>query len=255
MLTVLRRSMRAGTPASTRVTAKAARAAALASSTRQGTVRLVRSPNRADAPEPEERLGDEELVHLARAGDDVALGNLIARYRGIARHRSRSYYLVGGDSEDVQQEAMIGLYKAIRDFDPGMEASFRTFADLCMTRQLISAVKGATRQKHGPLNGYVSFTRPVSTEDGDTRELGDLIPCLAESDPAELMVSAERIRALQECINSTLSHLESEVLRLYVSGKSYVEIADVLDSHTKAVDNALQRVKRKLEQSMRASSV
>ena len=228
-----------------------ARAAALANATRQGTVRLLPSGSRTTAEDPAEHVADEELVARARVGDDVALGTVIARYRGIARFRSRSFFLVGGDADDVQQEAMIGLYKAIRDFDPTMETSFRTFAELCMNRQLISAIKASTRHKHGPMNTYVSLARPITTEDGDSRELGDLLPTLHESDPAELMISAERIRALQNCISSALSELESEVLRLYVEGRSYLEIAELLHSHTKAVDNALQRVKRKIELSMR----
>jgi RNA polymerase sporulation-specific sigma factor len=212
---------------------------------------LARSPRTVERTDTSEQVGDEELVERVRAGDDLALGALIARYRGVARYRSRSYFLVGGDADDVHQEAMIGLYKAIRDFDPGMQTSFRTFAELCMNRQLISAVKAATRHKHSPLNSYVSLARPVSADEGDHRELGDLLPGTSDLDPAELMVSAERIRALQACISRALSALESEVLRLYVEGRSYVEIAQLLDSHTKAVDNALQRIKRKIEHSMR----
>jgi len=147
---------------------------------------------------------------------------------------------------------MIGLYKAVRDFDPEMETSFRAFAELCVTRQMISAVKAATRHKHGPLNSYVSFSRPVGADEDDERVLADVLPASAHADPAELVVSAERIRALQAHVNDVLSDLEVEVLRLYVEGQSYVEIAETLQRHTKAIDNALQRVKRKLDAHLRA---
>ncbi len=194
---------------------------------------------------------DDALVLAARAGDDLALAALITRYRGFARAKSRPYFLVGADREDVVQEGLIGLYKAIRDYDSEQESSFRAFAELCITRQLISAVKGATRHKHGPLNSYVSFSRPVVTDTDDERVLADVLPAGLHDDPAERLVSAERIRALQAHVSTVLSDLEVEVLRLYVDGKSYVEIAALTERHTKAVDNALQRVKRKLEQHLR----
>jgi len=132
-----------------------------------------------------------------------------------------------------------------------METSFRGFAELCISRQMISAIKAATRHKHGPLNSYVSFSRPVASEEGDDRVLGDVLPAPAGADPAEMLISAERIRALQAHVNEVLSDLEVEVLRLYVEGKSYVEIAEIVQRHTKAVDNALQRVKRKLDVHLR----
>ncbi|HWL36825.1 MAG TPA: RNA polymerase sporulation sigma factor SigH, partial [Frankiaceae bacterium] len=140
---------------------------------------------------------DDELVLAARAGDDVALAELLTKYRNFARVKARSYFLVGADREDIVQEGMIGLYKAIRDFNTEMQTSFRAFAELCVTRQIITAIKTATRQKHTPLNSYVSFNRPVvSDEDGD-RTLGDVIPTVAITDPADLVISSERIRALQ----------------------------------------------------------
>jgi RNA polymerase sporulation-specific sigma factor len=197
---------------------------------------------------------DDELVLAARTGDDAALAELLTKYRAFARVKARSYFLVGADREDIVQEGMIGLYKAIRDFNPDMQSSFRAFAELCVTRQIITAIKTATRHKHGPLNNYVSFNRPVGGDgDGDgDRVLGDVIPTVAISDPADLVISAERIRALQAHFDDVLSDLETEVLRLYVEGKSYQEIAERLQRHVKSIDNALQRIKRKLEDHLKA---
>src|SRR4051794_33232058 len=199
--------------------------------------------------------GDEQLVAAARAGDDRALATLLDKYRGFARSKAHSYFLVGADREDIIQEGMIGLYKAVRDFNPDMQTSFRAFAELCITRQVITAIKTATRQKHGPLNNYVSFSRPVLTDDEGERCLGDMLPVMAVSDPADLVISAERIRALQEHFDTVLSDLEAEVLRLYVDGKSYQEIAEVLKRHVKSIDNALQRIKRKLDGHLKAREV
>ena len=198
---------------------------------------------------------DDDLVLAARSGDDAALCELLNKYRAFARVKARSYFLVGADREDIVQEGMIGLYKAIRDFNPDMQSSFRAFAELCVTRQIITAIKTATRQKHGPLNNYVSFSRPVSGDDDGERVLGDVIPTVAISDPADLVISAERIRALQAHFDEVLSDLETEVLRLYVEGKSYQEIAERLQRHVKSIDNALQRIKRKLEGHLRERSV
>jgi RNA polymerase sporulation-specific sigma factor len=200
-------------------------------------------------PEPG---GDDDLVAAARAGDDRALAELLDKYRGFARAKAHSYFLVGADREDIIQEGMIGLYKAIRDFNPEMRTSFRAFAELCITRQVITAIKTATRQKHGPLNNYVSFSRPVLADDDGERCLGDMLPAASVvSDPADLVISAERIRALQDHFDQVLSDLEAEVLRLYVDGKSYQEIAGVLKRHVKSIDNALQRIKRKLDTHIR----
>jgi RNA polymerase sporulation-specific sigma factor len=198
---------------------------------------------------------DDELVLAARSGDDAALAELLTKYRAFARVKARSYFLVGADREDIVQEGMIGLYKAIRDFNPDMQSSFRAFAELCVTRQIITAIKTATRQKHGPLNNYVSFSRPVGSDDDGERVLGDVIPTVAISDPADLVISAERIRALQAHFDEVLSDLETEVLRLYVEGKSYQEIAERLQRHVKSIDNALQRIKRKLEGHLKARAV
>ena len=199
-----------------------------------------------------EEASDEQLVAMSRAGDDVALTMLLDRYRGFARAKARSYFLVGADREDVIQEGMIGLYKAVRDYNPDMQASFRGFAELCVSRQIITAIKTATRQKHGPLNDYVSFHRPVLSDDDGDRVLADVLPATSMSDPADLVVSAERIRALQDHFDEALSDLEAEVLALYVDGKSYQEIAEMLQRHVKSIDNALQRIKRKLDSHLQA---
>jgi RNA polymerase sporulation-specific sigma factor len=198
---------------------------------------------------------DDELVRAARAGDELALTDLLTRYRPFARARARAYFLVGADQEDMLQEAMIGLYKAVRDFNPALETSFRGFAELCVTRQIISAIKTATRHKHQPLNSYVSFSRPVPGDEGSDRVLGDLIPAAAVSDPADLVISSDRIRALQQHFDDVLSDLEADVLRLFVDGKSYQEIAAAVGRHVKSIDNALQRIKRKLDQHLRAREV
>jgi RNA polymerase sporulation-specific sigma factor len=216
-------------------------------------MRSMRSRHMAVVPRVED--DDDRLVAAVRAGDDDALTELLTKYRGFARAKARSYFLVGGDHEDIVQEGMIGLYKAVRDFNPTLASSFRAFAELCITRQIITAIKTATRQKHGPLNSYVSFSRPVAGDDDGDRCLGDVLPIRSICDPADLVISAERIRALQQHFDDVLSDLEAEVLRLYVDGKSYVEIAEVLDRHVKSIDNALQRIKRKLDGHLRARDV
>jgi len=213
------------------------------------------TPAATDRWRNEDGRTDDELVLAARTGDDKALTDLLNKYRAFARVKARSYFLVGADREDIVQEGMIGLYKAIRDFNPDMQSSFRAFAELCVTRQIITAIKTATRQKHGPLNNYVSFERPVGGDDDGDRVLGDVLPSRAITDPADLVISAERIRALQAHFDEVLSDLETEVLRLYVEGKSYQEIAERLQRHVKSIDNALQRIKRKLEGHLRERSV
>lgn len=192
---------------------------------------------------------DDELVRRLRAGDEAALMELLDRYRGFARARARSYFLVGADREDLMQEAMIGLYKAVRDFNEDVGAPFRGFAEMCISRQILTAIKTATRQKHGPLNSYVSISVAAP---GEQTTVVELLPTGVSSDPAELVISAERIRALQRHFDEALSDLEIEVLRLYVDGKTYVEIATMLDRQVKSVDNALQRIKRKLDGHLKA---
>ncbi|MGH2826903.1 MAG: RNA polymerase sporulation sigma factor SigH [Actinomycetota bacterium] len=190
---------------------------------------------------------DEVLVERARSGDDLAIGLLLGRYRHYARAKARSYFLAGGDKEDIVQEGMIGLYKAIRDFESHHETAFRAFAELCITRQIITAIKTATRQKHQPLNSYVSLNRPMGAEEDD-RPLSESIATPGVSDPAELVISAEEVAGIRATVGEVLSELEAEVLQLYMDGKSYQQIADMLDRHVKSIDNALQRIKRKLEQ-------
>lgn len=188
---------------------------------------------------------DDTLVARSWEGDEQALATLLDRYRGFVRGKARSYFLAGADRDDVVQEGMIGLYKAIRDFDPSRQTSFRAFADLCVTRQIITAVKNATRQKHGPLNTYVSFSLSGQGESGES-ELGDSLTAVVD-DPCEHVVAGHDLAELERCFAEILTDLEAEVLRRYVSGESYAEIAVALDRHVKSIDNALQRIKRKLD--------
>jgi RNA polymerase sporulation-specific sigma factor len=204
------------------------------------------------------RPSDEELARTAQGGGEnaaLAEATLLNRYRSFVRAKSRSYFLVGGDEQDVIQEGMIGLYKAVRDYDDAELMSFRGFAELCVTRQLITAVKSATRYKHGPLNTYVSFSRSVGDDDEGERVLADVLPASPHDDPAERLTSAERVRELQAYVDAALSDLEVEVLRMYVDGRSYVEIAETLSRRTKSVDNALQRIKRKIDGHLRDREV
>ena len=206
------------------------------------------------ALEVEDRLreaSDEDIVELARAGDEIALEHLLIRYKNFTRVKARSYFLVGADREDIVQEGMIGLYKAIRDFQAERQSSFRAFAELCITRQIITAIKSATRQKHIPLNSYVSLNRPVSHDDGDQdRVLVDVLATHASADPVELVISSEEVRSMQTSFSEILSDLEAHVLHMYLEGKSYQEIAAGLKRHVKSIDNALQRIKRKVEAHM-----
>ncbi len=189
---------------------------------------------------------DEELVARAWSGDDTALDAVLERYRDFVRGKARSYFLVGGDAEDVVQEGMIGLYKAIRDFDPTKLSSFRSFADLCVTRQIITAIKSATRHKHGPLNTYVSMHTSAGGDDDAGTQMADTF--VAEgADPATSVISSHELAVLEEYFSEVLSGLEVEVLHRYVAGQSYSEIAAELDRHVKSIDNALQRIKRKLD--------
>ncbi len=193
-----------------------------------------------------EQSTDEELVARSWTGDDHALEQLLARYRNFVRVKARSYFLVGADREDVVQEGMIGLYKAIRDYDASHLASFRSFAELCITRQIITAIKTATRQKHSPLNTYVSLYLPAHREDDSDRELIDSF--MSDSaDPADSVVSSDELADLERYFGEILSDLEANVLQRYIEGQSYQEIAVELKRHVKSIDNALQRIKRKLD--------
>jgi RNA polymerase sporulation-specific sigma factor len=189
---------------------------------------------------------DEEIVESARDGNHQALEHLINKYRNFVRAKARSYFLIGADREDIIQEGMIGLYKAIRDFRSDKLSSFRAFAELCITRQIITAIKTATRQKHIPLNSYVSLNKPIYDEDSD-RTLLDVLSGSKITDPEELIISREEFGDIEEKMGEILSDLEWRVLMSYLDGKSYQEIALDLGRHVKSIDNALQRVKRKLE--------
>ncbi|MNO68902.1 RNA polymerase sigma-H factor [compost metagenome] len=189
---------------------------------------------------------DEEIVEAVREGDSEALEYLINKYRSFVRAKARSYFLIGADREDIIQEGMIGLYKSIRDFRGDKLSSFKAFAELCITRQIITAIKTATRQKHIPLNSYVSLDKPIYDEDSD-RTLLDVICGSQVCDPEELIINQEEFVGLEDKMSEILSDLERKVLMLYLDGRSYQEIAVDLNRHVKSIDNALQRVKRKLE--------
>lgn len=193
-----------------------------------------------------ENQTDEELVEEVREGNTDALEYLIHKYRNFVRAKARSYFLIGADREDIVQEGMIGLYKSIRDFRGDKLSSFKAFAELCITRQIITAIKTATRQKHIPLNSYVSLDKPIYDEDSD-RTLLDVICTVRVSDPEELVIHQEEFDDIEGKMSELLSDLERKVLMLYLDGRSYQEIAVDLARHVKSIDNALQRVKRKLE--------
>lgn len=201
---------------------------------------------RAEIPVSYSSMLDEEVIEDAKNGDVPAIEYLINKYKSFVRAKARTYFLIGADREDIIQEGMIGLYKAIRDFREDKLSSFRAFAELCITRQIITAIKTATRQKHIPLNSYVSLNKPIFDEESD-RTLMDVISEERISDPEEMMINREEFSGIELKMGEILSELEWEVLSLYLQGKSYQEIAEELDRHVKSIDNALQRVKRKLE--------
>jgi RNA polymerase sporulation-specific sigma factor len=198
---------------------------------------------------------DLRLVLRARNGDSVAMDSLLRRYTGFVRLKASSYFIAGGESDDLIQEGLVGLYKAVRDFRTDKETSFRSFAELCITRQIITAIKTATRFKHAPLNTYVSFSHtPAGQEDGDCT-LGDALPGPGVDDPAVCVISTEELQSLVFCLGTGLSPLESDALRLYLEGNSYEEMAEGLGCDTKTIDNALQRVKRKVLQHQQERAV
>jgi len=193
-----------------------------------------------------EELADEEIVQLAQEGDQFAVEYLVDKYKNFVRAKARSYFLIGADREDIIQEGMIGLFKAIRDYKPDKLTSFRAFAELCITRQIITAIKTATRQKHIPLNSYVSLNKPIYDEESD-RTLMDILSTSKITNPEEIVISREEFLFIEKKMGEILSSLEWKVLMAYLEGKSYQEIAVELKRHVKSIDNALQRVKRKLE--------
>ncbi|MFD1609631.1 RNA polymerase sporulation sigma factor SigH [Oceanobacillus luteolus] len=199
-------------------------------------------------------LDDEELIHLIHQEDKHALDFLINKYRNFVQGKAQAYFLIGADREDIVQEGMIGLYKAIRDYDKEKLSSFKAFAELCITRQIITAIKTATRQKHTPLNSYVSLDKPIFDEESD-RTLIDVIAGSMSVDPEELLVNQEKLVDMEFKLSELLSGFEKQVLHLYLDGCSYQEISAKLDRHVKSVDNALQRVKRKLEQLIKENKI
>jgi RNA polymerase sporulation-specific sigma factor len=228
--------------------AAAGRATRTRRSTQTKLARRVSGP----APAPEKTQtnlepDDDYLVALAKQGNRRACDQMVRRYYGFVRLKASSYFLVGGDSDDLIQEGLVGLYKAIRDYRSERESSFRNFAELCITRQIITAVKTATRNKHTPLNSYVSFsgTPATAAEEGEPT-MADILPSSRVHDPVNQVISGEEIRSLVDCITSVLSDLESNVLSLYLDGRSYEDVAARIGCDTKTVDNALQRVKRKV---------
>jgi RNA polymerase sporulation-specific sigma factor len=199
------------------------------------------------AQKAQRELEDLQLVMRARNGDGAALDVLIRRYTGFVRLKASSYFLAGGDAEDLIQEGLIGLYKAVRDFRSDKETSFRSFAELCVTRQIITAIKTATRFKHTPLNTYVSFSHTPAGQEPDSEcTLGDALPGPTVDDPSICVISTQELQSLVFTLGTGLSQLESDALRLYLEGSSYEEMAAELSCDTKTIDNALQRVKRKV---------
>jgi RNA polymerase sporulation-specific sigma factor len=208
-------------------------------------------PARAPTAEKQHQKSQREvedlrLVILARNGDDGALDTLIRRYTGFVRLKASSYFIAGGEAEDLLQEGLIGLYKAVRDFRSDKETSFRSFAELCITRQIITAIKTATRYKHSPLNSYVSFSQTPAGQDDSDVTVGDALAGPGIDDPAVCVISTEELQSLVFALGTGLSQLEADALRLYLEGLSYEEMAEELGCDTKTIDNALQRVKRKV---------
>ncbi len=191
-------------------------------------------------------MTDEDVALLAQNADGAALEYLLNKYKNFVRSRARSYFLIGADHEDIVQEGMIGLYKAIRDFRTDRLSSFRAFAELCITRQIITAIKTATRQKHIPLNSYISLNRPIFDDEND-RTLMDVISEEVASNPEEMLISQEDLTLIEGRIGKILSPFEKQVLLRYLDGKSYQEISEELGRHVKSIDNALQRIKRKMQ--------
>jgi RNA polymerase sigma-H factor len=215
------------------------------------TAATVKTPQKA-----QRELEDLQLVLKARNGSETALDALMRRYHGFVRLKASSYFLAGGDADDLVQEGMIGLYKAVRDYRPDKETSFRSFAELCVTRQIITAIKTATRYKHAPLNTYVSFSHTPAGHDADGEcTLGDALPGPSVNDPSVCVISTEELQSLVFSLGSGLSQLEADALRLYLDGNSYEQMADELACDTKTIDNALQRVKRKILAHQRSRAV
>jgi RNA polymerase sporulation-specific sigma factor len=213
------------------------------------------APRNPRSPNPEVKVDDAFLIALAKQGDRAAYDRLVKRYHGFVRLKASSYFLAGGDADDLIQEGLVGLYKAIRDFRSDRESSFRNFAELCITRQIITAVKTATRNKHSPLNQYISFSSAPAATGDDVPTLDQMLPGPIVHDPVNQVISSEELRSLVGCLSTALSELESRVLGLYLDGYSYEQVGAQLACDTKTVDNALQRVKRKVGAHLQARAV
>lgn len=198
-------------------------------------------------------LSDEEIVRLAQNGDKSASEFITAKYLPYVRNKSRAYFLVGGEVEDIMQEGLIGLYEAIKDFSDGRQASFKTFMDICVTRQIMTALKAASRQKHIPLNTYVSLNKPVYVEDTN-KSYQDMLVTSKADDPESLYIDGEKTEEISKEIRNSLSDFEYRVLRLYLQGVSYLKIANVLNKEEKAIDNAIQRIRKKLSRNLESAS-
>lgn len=199
------------------------------------------------------QMSDDDLIVLSKDGDGYATEVLLEKYRNFVRSRSRTYFLIGADKEDIIQEGMIGLYKAIRDYKPEAQASFKSFAELCITRQIITAIKSATRQKHFPLNSYISLNKPIYDDESE-RILIDTVVERKRLDPEEIMIDKERFYSIEEKLSKILSKLEWKVLLKYLEGNSYTEIAAGIGKSEKSIDNALQRIKKKIEKHILSES-
>lgn len=207
----------------------------------------VRSSGREEGTKPNPQNEDLAMIAQARAGRIDAFEALISKYQGFVKLKASSYFMSGGDADDLVQEGLIGLHKAIRDYRDDREASFRSFAELCITRQIITAIKTASRQKHTPLNSYLSLSNSPNSHDEGDCSLGDILPGSPIHDPLNQVISSEEVDSLKDCLNRLLSGLETSVLKLYLEGHSYETIGDRLRCDTKSVDNALQRIKRKVD--------
>ncbi|MCS7165736.1 MAG: RNA polymerase sporulation sigma factor SigH [Candidatus Calescibacterium sp.] len=205
-----------------------------------------------ETTEQNESIKDNELVMLAKKGNKKAIAMLINKYKNFVRARSKFYFIIGADKEDIVQEGLIGLYKAIRDYNPDKKTSFRAFAELCIMRQIITAIKTATRQKHTPLNSYISLNKPIFEENGE-RVLSDVIVSTRNVNPEEIYITLELTKDIKEKMKKYLSSLEAKVLSEYLRGLSYQEVAKSIGKHIKSVDNALQRIKRKIQQTIKES--
>src|SRR6478736_7004684 len=209
---------------------------------------MAAAPQRSESYKAQREVEDLHLVLRARSGNRASEAEIIRRYAGFVRLRSSSYFIAGGDPDDLVQEGLVGLYKAIRDYRVDKDTTFRSFAELCITRQIITAIKGATRYKHGPLNGYISFSHTPAGQDPDSGDctIGDTLAASNVHDPANRVISSEGLEALVGVLGASLSKLEAQVLALFMEGESYESIGESLGCDAKAVDNALQRVKRKV---------